>query len=131
MKNRNFNHKDWVKYQFKLTMLKPSYRNILVHFSLIESFLVGTASEEKFSNANKILLCTGVISSDEFCLFDLIRKKRNKLVHRIYKRKLKEVEINKSIAQLMDKILEAYKMSNFLNKLLSEKYDIDSKASLR
>ena len=127
MKNQNRNHKDWVKYQFESTMIKPSYRNVLVHLSLIESFLVGTAGAEGFVNANKILLSMGVISADEFCLFDLIRKNRNKLIHEIYKGKLKEVKINHNIKQLMDRILEAYKISDFLNKLLGKKYGIDSR----
>ena len=122
------NHPDWVRYQFKNYLgEKNEYRNALIHSSLIEGVLLKESKKDKFDLANKFLLCSGKITTFEFCIFNEIRRMRNKIAHEIFKKELEEKEINKLRDDLMDKIKEAYKKSKFLDKQLFTKYLIERK----
>ncbi|KKW19074.1 hypothetical protein A2852_02045 [Candidatus Adlerbacteria bacterium RIFCSPHIGHO2_01_FULL_54_23] len=121
---KNLSHQDWVKQQFG-KYLKSSYRNVFVHSSIIEGILANESGMDKFDSANKFLLCSQKINSSEFCVFNNIRKIRNKLAHDIFKRKgLSQNEIDKLRDDLMKEIHNAYIVSNFLNNKLFEKYKL-------
>jgi hypothetical protein len=120
------NHHDWVEYQFK-KYLRDEYRDAFIHSSLIEGVLVKESGMDKFDLANKFLLCSGKITSFEFCIFNEIREIRNKIAHEIFKKQLKEKDINKLRDDLMSKIKEAYRKSSFLNIKLLKKYSIERK----
>lgn len=130
--SKNLNHRDWVLEQFKPTYLKDSYRNAVLHSSIIEGILVVESGFNKFDYANKFLLCTKRISASEFCVFNEIREIRNKLVHRIFvKTGLSQNEIHKLIVDLMKKIRLAYKISTFLKNKLFSKYNIPRPADIK
>ena len=114
----------WVKKQFKR---KPRrlYRDALLHASLIEGILIRESSAGTFHSANKELLCRGRTNRFDFCIFDEIKRIRNRLVHKIFKNSLDEKQIKGLRNELMDNICEAYKGSCFLQGALFEKYDIE------
>ena len=121
----SLNHEDWVKEQFKNEYLKSAYRNVFIHFSIIEGILVNESEMNNFSSANKCLLCSQRIDSSEFCAFDSIRKVRNKLAHNIFKEeRLSQKDIDGLRDDLMKKIHHAYRISTFLKTKLFEKYEI-------
>ena len=122
---KNLSHHDWVIQQFEEKYLKVSYRDVLIHSSIIEGTLRNESKQNKFDLANKSLLRDGGINSEEFCIFDEIRKIRNSLVHDSFKNQLVQNEIDKLRDNLMEKIHTAYRMSNFLEKKLFQKYEID------
>jgi len=123
--SKNLSHQEWVLEQFTPKYLKTSYRNAVLHSSIIEGVLVVESRINKFDYANKFLLCDKKIDSSEFCIFNKIRDIRNRLVHRIFKKRgLSQNEINKLIKDLVQEILLAYKKSAFLDKKLFEKYQI-------
>jgi len=121
---RNLSHDDWVRQQFEDKYLKTSYRNVLVHSSIIEGTLRNESGRKTFDLANKQLLCSGKISSSEFCIFDEIRDIRNRLVHDSFKNGFVQNEIDGLRDELMKKILEAYRISSFLNVTLFMEYRI-------
>lgn len=123
------NHQDWVKYQFK-KYLRNEYRNALIHSSLIEGILEKESNIYNFDSANKCLLCSGKITSSEFCIFNKIRKIRNEIVHKIFEKELGERGINKLRDDLMEKIKEAYRASRFLDVHLIKKYSITTTSDI-
>lgn len=120
---KNLSHNDWVIQQFQ-KYLRTSYRNVLIHASIIEGTLRNESRKKTFDLANKYLLYSGKINSSEFSIFDEIRKLRNSLVHDSVKNKLVQNEIDELRDELMEKILKVYKISNFLNDKLFKKYKI-------
>jgi hypothetical protein len=52
---KNLNHNDWVKQQFE-KYLKSTYRNVIIHSSIIEGTLKNESGKNKFDLANKSLL---------------------------------------------------------------------------
>ncbi len=123
--SNNLNHCDWVAEQFKPTYLKSSYRNAVLHASIIEAMLTAESKLNKFDSANKSLLCSKRINLLEFCAFNEVRKIRNELVHRIFvKEGLSQNEINALISELMGKVHSAYKISGFLDEKLFKKYKL-------
>lgn len=128
--SKNLNHHNWVVQQFE-KYLKTSYRNVFIHSSIIEGVLVNESGEDKFDSANRFLLCSRKINSSEFCVFDKIRKIRNSLAHRVFKKRgLSQKEIDKLRDDLMEKIHEAYKVSDFLNEKLFKEYKITRSSSI-
>ncbi len=121
---RNLSHDDWVRQQFEERYLKAFYRNVLIHSSIIEGTLRNESGRDKFASANKALLSSGKINSSEFCIFDEIRKIRNRLVHDSFKDGLVQNEIDGLRDELMKKIHEAYRISSFLDVTLFTKYRI-------
>jgi adenine-specific DNA methylase len=120
---KNLNHNDWVKQQFE-KYLKSTYRNVIIHSSIIEGTLKNESSKNKFDLANKSLLNSKKITQAEFNIFDKIRDLRNKLVHESFKNHLVQNDIDNLRDSLMNKIHEAYKKSVFLEKNLLKKYNI-------
>lgn len=121
---RHLNHRDWVKQQFENKYLKTSYRNVLIHSSIIEGTIRNLGKKDKFVSANKFLLTSGKITSNEFCIFNDIRNIRNSLVHDSFKNGLNQDEIDRLRDSLMEKIHLAYRKSNFLDKKLLKKYAV-------
>jgi len=124
MSKKWLNHEEWVVQQFQEKYLKKGHRNVLIHSSIIEGMLVNESGMYNFDSANKFLLCSKKIDHSEFCVFDEIRKIRNKIAHEIFKKKLSQKKIDELLDNLMKKIHEAYKISDFLNKSLFTKYSI-------
>jgi hypothetical protein len=126
----NLNHNDWVKQQFD-KYLNKSYRDVVVHSSLLEGILVNESGMDTFDASNKFLLCSQKISSHEFCIFNAVRKARNALVHKPFKGKgLLQKEIDKLRNTLYENILEAYKSSSFLNEKVFLKYQITRQSKI-
>lgn len=121
---KHLNHKEWINQQFEPKYLRKSHRNCFIHSALIEGMLIQKSGKNKFDLANESLLCFGKINSTEFCVFNTIRKIRNSLAHNIIKRTFSQDDMDKLLADLINKIYEAYKCSKFLNKELIDKYDI-------
>lgn len=133
MSEKWLNHNEWVLEQFQDKYLRKRYRNSIIHASIIEGILVSKASEGKrmkFNEAIKFLLCAGNINSSEFCVFNEIRENRNKIIHEIFKYNLTQKGIDKLLDPLMKKIHEAYKTSDFLEKNLFKKYNIERVPSI-
>lgn len=127
---KNLSHQDWVKQQFD-KYLKSSYRNVFVHSSIIEAILVNVSGMDKFDSANKLLLCSQKINSSEFCVFNNIRKIRNKLAHNIFKGKgLSQNDIDKLRDDLMEEMHNAYRISVFLNDKLFKKYNLKRNSNI-
>jgi len=119
------NHNEWVLEQFQEKYLKKSYRNIVIHSSIVESVLVNKCGIDNFNSANKCLLYSKDINSGEFSMFDKIRKNRNKIAHEILKKKgLSQKDMDKILHDLRTTILKVYETSNFLDKNLFKKYNI-------
>jgi DNA-binding MltR family transcriptional regulator len=129
--SKNLSHHDWIIQQFEEKYLKISYRDVLIHSSIIEGVLVKESGVDKFDLANKFLLCSGKISASEFCAFDEIRKIRNRLAHDIFKKSLAQEEIDKLRDDLMRKIHKAYKISTFLDANLFQRYQIARQPSIK
>jgi hypothetical protein len=125
---RNLDHDKWVRGQF--AYLRDLYRDALLHASIIESILTSESGAGTFDSANKLLLCIGKTVAFEFCLFNEIREIRNKLVHRIFKKRLSSNQIDSLIKQLMEKIRDAYRKSTFLDNALFKKYNIPRGSTL-
>ena len=121
---KNLSHNDWALQQFD-KYLKTSYRNVLIHASIIEGILRNESGQEKFYSANKFLFCNKQITISEFKVFDELRNIRNSLIHDSFKDKLEQNKIDELRDKLMKKIHESYRISNFLNKRLFEKYSIE------
>lgn len=121
---KHLNHKEWIEQQFESKYLRKSYRNCFIHSALIEGILVKKSGKEKFDLANKSLLHSNQINSDEFCIFNAIRKIRNSLAHRIIKSTFSQDDMDELLTNLINKIHEAYKYSKFLNKELICEYNI-------
>ena len=119
---KNLNHDEWVRQQF--TYLRHQYRDALLHASIIESILTSESDAGTFDSANKRLLCCGKTTPFEFCLFNKIREIRNKLVHTIFKKCLSQRQIAGLVRELMERILQAYRGSSFLNETLFKEYEI-------
>ena len=120
---KSLSHDDWVRQQFK-KFLRRSYRDVLVHSSIIEGTLRNETGERWFSDAIKALQKSGRITSSEFDVFDAVRDTRNRLVHDSFKDGLVQNQIDGLRDKLIEKILEAYKISRFLDKALFLKYNI-------
>jgi hypothetical protein len=120
----NLSHDAWVRQQFAKRYLKSEYRNVLIHSSIIEGTLRNESRRNKFASANKALLDSGKINCEEFRVFDQIREIRNSLVHESFKDRLVQKQIDGLRDELMKKILEAYRISRFLNYALFMKYGL-------
>lgn len=127
---RDLSHDDWVRQQFEGKYLKTSYRNVLIHSSIIEGTLRNESGRETFHSANKALSHSGKIGPSEFRIFDEIRDIRNHLVHESFKNGLIQNQIDGLRDELMKKILEAYRISSFLNVTLFMRYRIVRVASI-
>lgn len=121
---RHLSHSKWVQQQYEEKYLRSGYRNVLVHSSIIEGTLRNESRRNKFDLANKQLLRSGKINSSEFCIFNKIRTIRNSLVHDSFRDGLVQDEIDELRDELMKRIIEAYKISSFLNVTLFKKYRI-------
>lgn len=121
-------HKKWVLNEFKSDYLKPAFRNTIIHFSFVESIVMykAGASFNNFSTAIKFLLCSSVISKDEFCLLDKMGNNRNTLVHKIIKNHLDQDHIDSRIKVLMSLIKRVYKEVGFIKEYLLNYYDFDT-----
>jgi hypothetical protein len=125
MSKKWLNHNEWVLEQFQEKYLEKRYRNIFIHASIVESALVNKCGIDNFYSANKCLLYSKDINPTEFSMFDKIRKNRNKVAHEIFKNKgLSQKDINKILHELRATILKAYGTSNFLDRNLFKKYNI-------
>ena len=119
---KNLSHADWVRQQFDKRRLRSEYRNVLIHSSIIEGTLRNKSGRRTFDMANRRLLCSGKITSCEFCIFNEIRTIRNRLVHDSFKDGLVQNQIDGLRDELMRKILQAYRISVFLNDALFARY---------
>jgi len=124
---KNLNHKEWVLEQFQNRYLKTCYRNSLLHFSIIESFIKSKSSDSfnSYSSSLKFLLCSSIITSNEFCLMDELGKPRNKLVHKVIREKLDQHQIGLIINELMTLCKRAYKEVSFIKGMLANDYGFD------
>ena len=127
---KNLSHKNWVLQQFEAKYLKSSYRNVIIHASIIEGILRNESGKSMFDLANKSLLLSKKISSSEFCIFNGVRAIRNNLVHESFKNGLAQNEIDGLRDNLMENIHNAYKVSSFLDKNLFRKYNIKRAPSI-
>lgn len=121
---KNLSHQNWVLQQFEVKYLKSSYRNVIIHASIIEGSLRKESGKSNFDLANKSLLQSKKIISSEFCILNDVRNIRNSLVHESFKNGLTQNEIDKLRDKLMEKIHIAYKVSSFLDEDLFKKYNI-------
>ena len=127
---RNLDHGGWVRRQFNQNGLKPSFRNVVLHVSFIESIVRNESKRGTFDAANMFLRISNSITQSEFEVFDRVRDLRNKLVHTILKKGLTQKEIESCRDALMKKILEAYRSSTFLDDRLFRQYDISRGPSI-
>ena len=125
---KHADHKKWVLNEFKDDYLKPAFRNTIIHFSFVESIVMYKAggSFNNFSIAIKFLLCSSIISKDEFCLLDKMGNNRNTLVHKIIKNHLDQDQIDSRIKVLMTLIKTVYKEVNFIKEYLLNYYSYDT-----
>ena len=134
MSKRWKNHNEWVAEQFQNKYLKKSYRNVLIHTSIIEGMLIKKSGEKSFIAANKFLLDSGVIDSSEHKTFDEIRKIRNKISHNIFSGNsgagLSQKDIDILLKEVIYKMHTAYKTSRFLNRNLFMEYSITRPSSI-
>ena len=129
---KNLTHQQWIEEQFKPKYLNVTYRNVLLHASIIEAMVTKHSGMRNFDPGNKFLLCAGYITKDEFCVFDSIRNERNKLVHNIFSKKggLTQNQILEIMQNLMEVIHKAYKSSKFLDENLFNKYKLTRCSSI-
>ena len=120
--SKHLSHNDWVIHQFDANGLEPSYRNVILHASIIEGAVRNGSNEKNFWNANKSLRDAGMITPEEFGAFEKVRDVRNKLVHKSFKDGLDEDQILGLRDTLMEKILMAYTISKFLDSEVIKKY---------
>ncbi|UCF79100.1 MAG: hypothetical protein JSW03_02265 [Candidatus Eiseniibacteriota bacterium] len=132
---RNLPHPDWVAGQFSPQGLRPRYRNVVLHASIIEGVLReevwGTKKKGSFHEAIETLsLRPSGITPQEEKVFTKVKDLRNDLIHDSYRNKYTERQILAVRDKLMEKIREAYSISKFLNCKLFLKYNIDRPASI-
>lgn len=121
---KHLSHKDWVIRQFDVNDLRSSYRNVILHASIIEGTVRNVSSQGKFKQANDSLKKSRTITPEEYRAFEEVRDVRNKLVHESFKDGYTQDEIEDSRDTLMKKILTAYRISTFLDNRLFKKYGI-------
>lgn len=121
------NHKEWVLNELKEDRFKASYRNCLIHFSIIESLLIDETKNvsDKYSTCIRVLRYTSKITHNDFSILNKLGKKRNKLVHRIIRDKLDQENIDTTIKELMSLIISTYKEVELIKKRLKEDYNFD------
>jgi len=122
--SKHLSHNDWVIRQFNASGLSRSYRNVILHASIIEGAVRNASNEKKFWKANESLRDAGIITRDEFEAFEEVRDVRNKLVHRSFKDGLDEDQILGLRDTLRERILMAYTISKFLDSKVFKKYGI-------
>jgi hypothetical protein len=122
--SKRLSHNDWVIHQFDANGLKSSYRNVILHASIIEGTVRNESNKDSFKQANKSLKDTGIMSPAEFNAFEEVRELRNKLIHESFKDGLDEDQILGLRDTLREKILMAYTISKFLDSKVFKKYGI-------
>lgn len=115
---------DWMIRQFNAQGLKPSYRNAILHASIIEGAVRKVIDWGSFHQANKTLRYAKKIERDEFQAFEKVRTGRNKLLHESFKRDPNQNDIENLVFALMKEIHNAYKISRFLDDKVFKKYEI-------
>lgn len=81
MSKKWLNHNEWVFEQFQQKYLKKSYRNSIIHVSIIEGVLVSNSEMKSFNTAIGCLLFSQKISPLEFHVFDEIRKELGGIIN--------------------------------------------------
>lgn len=121
------NHKEWVLNELKEDRFKPSYRNCLIHFSIIESLLIDETKKvsNNYSTCIKVLRYASKITYSEFNILNKLGAKRNKLVHRIIREKLEQEDIDNTIKELMSLIKSTYKEVELIKERFKEDYNFD------
>jgi hypothetical protein len=122
--SKRLSHIDWVIHQYEANGLRSSYRNVILHASIIEGAVRNESKKGGFEQANKSLKGAGIISPAEFNAFEEVRELRNKLIHESFKDGLDEDQILELRDTLREKILMAYTISKFLESKVFKKYGI-------
>ncbi|MDO8594076.1 MAG: hypothetical protein Q7R93_00990 [bacterium] len=115
-------HKEWIKKQFDKERTKPSYRNVLIHASFIETIIRSKVRGSDFENA--IVVLRPKYKNEPFNTMDFLRGKRNNLVHGILRNKKFKTEqditgIIREMSRLIKKIyrdselIDSYFLKNF------------------
>ena len=122
--SKQLSHIDWMSRQFDVNGLRTSYRNVILHASIIEGTLRKISKKSSFQYANKFLRNNKKITHDEFNTFEEVRKIRNKLIHDSFKDALTSKQIESLRNDLRKRIIDAYKISKFLDDKIFKKYGI-------
>jgi hypothetical protein len=122
--SKHLSHNDWVIRQFDANGLRSSYRNVILHASIIEGAVRNVTNKGNFKQANESLKDAGRTTPAEFNAFEEVREVRNKLIHESFKDGLTEDRIEGLRDTLRKKILTAYKISKFLDDEVFKKYGI-------
>lgn len=72
--SKHLSHNDWVIPQFDANGLRSSYRNVILHASIIEGAVRNMSNKDNFKQANKSLKSAGTISPAEFNAFEEVRE---------------------------------------------------------
>jgi len=122
--SKHLSHNDWVIRQFDANGLRSSYRNVILHASIIEGAVRNESNKDSFKQANESLRDAGIISPAEFNAFEKVREVRNKLIHESFKDGLDEDQILGLRDTLRKKILIAYTISEFMDSKVFNMYRI-------
>ena len=117
-------HKVWLRDEFQSKYLRKSFRNSVIHFSIIESIILKLSNKNNFSDALFELFCSDKLSKNEFIHLRSMQTARNKLIHRMISEKWDENKINSNINVLMEQIIKTYKEIKVINAELNNLYGI-------
>ena len=125
---KNRNHGEWMAAEFSRlkSKRKLQYRKAYLHASLIEGVICSKSKTTRRGvyHAVEWLHIHKKIKDEERDAFHDVGKARNKLVHEIGSEGASEKEILHWRDDLIDKVLKAYWMSDFLKEEIFTKYNI-------
>ncbi len=123
--SENLNHDDYVAHQLREDGkgLSATYRNVILHASIIEGVLRRKTGKESFKEAINALPKGKEYDAERAALHDL-RRARNELVHDCFKKGYDQSQIEALRNGVMKKILTVYKLSKYLNEKLFKEYKI-------
>lgn len=119
-KKGHLSHREWVKCQ----KLKPTFRDVLLHTSLIESAIISESEKIKpLSKKEKLFYRSfgnSITILDKNTVVDIynLNKERNKLIHDIFRRKLNQDQIEKTRDKMFELINKIRKESKIIKKYI-------------
>ena len=120
MKQKHLSHKEWVKAQ----KLDKTFRDVLIHASLIESIIINESIKNKCLSKKEIKTYrsfgNAVTILDKNKIIDIynLKERRNKLMHDIFKEELNQDQIEKIRDEIFDIINKIYKESEIVKKYI-------------